>query len=683
LRPFFFVTSWPRVTRLQTPTALLKNRLLVWFGWLLMLAVAAAAYFPGMSGGFLFDDFVNLTALGATGPIDDAQTFLRYVTSGTADPTGRPLALLSFLIDARDWPADPAPFLRTNLLLHLINGTLLFALLRKLGRQLSPDDARNGAAALLGAGLWLLHPLFVSTTLYIVQREAMLPGTFILLGLLAFSHGRSLFGLTQGRGGLVWMVAGLVFGTVLATLSKANGLLLPLLAWVLEATVFQRGTSAAAEPGASRRLARFKVVFLVLPSVALFAYLGRRLVHWNSPLNLRPWTIGERLLTEPRVLLDYLNLLAVPRSVSTGLYNDAYSASQNLWTPATTLPAALLLLGLIGLGFYWRRRLPALSAAVLFFLAGHLLESTVLPLELYFEHRNYVPALLLFWPLSRALVYANYSSAVRWTVAGSLLALFAMTTYQRATIWGQPEQLARLWASRSPDSSRAQATAAISDIGGGHPERAMNRLYPLWQQRPTDLQIALNYINAACVARGISSEEIAQLARALRHADKGSLLVRQWLENAMYAASAGHCRGLTLAAVETWVAAARDNPTINTPRVSAKSMSTLLGLIALENHRPDKALEYFDQALTANPSPDVAAGQTAILASSGYYEQALEHLDTYEKIEKPVKKLIINMPYLHERVLDWQGYWPRELSILRAKLEAEIAAQKLEPGRSP
>ena len=110
-----------------------------------LLLIAGLCYLPGLNGGFLFDDFVNLDALGKRGPIDNAPAFWRYITSGTADPTGRPLALLSFLIDARDWPADPAPFLRTNLLLHLLNGVLLFALLR------NHDNLRSLLVALMAS----------------------------------------------------------------------------------------------------------------------------------------------------------------------------------------------------------------------------------------------------------------------------------------------------------------------------------------------------------------------------------------------------------------------------------------------------------------------------------------------------------------------------------------------------
>src|SRR5574337_1129035 len=204
--------------------------------FLLLLAVAWIACSPGLHGSFLFDDFGNLPVLGATGPIDTWPTFWRYITSGTADPTGRPLTLLTFLIDAHNWPADPYPFKLTNLILHLLNGALLAVLLRRLGRQAfkGADKRRIDLAAVIGAGFWLLHPLFVSTTLYIVQREAMLPATFTLLGLLAWLHGRA--ALARGRTwrGLTWIAVGLGGCTVLGVLSKANGILLPALALLVE-----------------------------------------------------------------------------------------------------------------------------------------------------------------------------------------------------------------------------------------------------------------------------------------------------------------------------------------------------------------------------------------------------------------------------------------------------------------
>jgi hypothetical protein len=640
-------------------------------GLLALLAMAYLAYQPGLSGGFLFDDFVNLDVIGATGPVDNWPTFFRYVTSGTADPTGRPLALLSFLVDARDWPADPGPFLRSNLILHMLNGALLFALLRALAFWLDPQDRRADAAALLGAGLWLLHPLFVSTTLYIVQREAMLPATFVLLGLLCYVRGRGLVARGNHRAGAAWMLLGIVGGTCLALLCKGNGVLLPLLAWVLEATILQHAPATTRSEAPWSR--RFRGLLLALPSLGVLLYVCSFLPSWNAWLPHRDWTVGQRMLTEPRVLVDYLNLLVVPRSISTGLYNDGYPVSTGLLQPLATLPCLLLVLLLSAAAWHFRRRHPALSAGLLFYFSGHLLESSAIPLELYFEHRNYLPAMLLFWPLARGICALPVGVRWRGAIGVAALLLFAVTTFQRATLWGQPRQLAELWARQNPASSRAQATVAMMDTSGGRPDLALTRLQPLWLERPNDLQIAFNYVNAACAYRGISTQETRALAHALQHADTGVRLITGWLGKAIDVAALHECPGLSLDVAEYWLAAAMRNPRLNDPRDRGEEVEPLLAQLAIRRQQPAAALRHFDLALIAFTTPDVAARQASELARNGYYRQALAHLDTYERLKSGIRPLGPGMRHLHAMVLREQGYWPHEMAVLRAKLRGEIA----------
>lgn len=644
-------------------------------GLALLLLATWVAYFPGLSGGFLFDDFVNLDALNSPGPVDNWPAFWRYLTSGIADPTGRPLSLLSFLVDAREWPADPAPFLRTNVLLHLLDGVLLFFLLRRLGRHLDGAGNRTDAAALLGAGLWLLHPLFVSTTLYIVQREAMLPATFTLLGLLAYVHGRGLMA-TAPRAGMAWSALGLGAFTVLALLSKANGILLPLLAWTLEATVLRHGRAGPVAP-----LPRWLwVSLLLLPSLVVLAYLASFLPELHDPLQHRPWTIAQRLLTQPRVLVDYLLLLAVPRVLSTGLYNDGYQAAAGLLSPPGTLPALLLVLALLLAGLGLRRRAPAVAAALLFFFAGHALESTTIPLELYFEHRNYLPAMLLFWPLARGVVAWRTRIAWRATVALGLLALCGAITWQRAGLWGDPDRMALLWAAQNPQSPRAQATAAMIE-SRTRPDLALQRLGPLWRRHPHDLQFALNYANAACALGALPPADVAGIAGALRHADHGDQLLHRWLSRALQVAESGQCAGVDDAAIERWLEAARDNPRFMQVAGRRQDLASIAGQLALLRGQPERALHAFDEALAAEPTPDAAAMQTALLATRGHYREALSHLDTYARLSArsspPPGR---GMPRVHEWVLARQGYWAYELGLLRRKLHAEIAAQEAANG---
>ncbi|MCI4567736.1 tetratricopeptide repeat protein [Lysobacter sp. CFH 32150] len=647
-----------------------------WLGLIALLLATWLAYLPGLAGDFLFDDFVNLPAIGATGPVDDWATFWRYLTSGSADPTGRPLALLSFLLDARTWPAGPAPFLRTNLCLHLLNGALLFALLRLLGRRLDSDAKRNDAAALLGSGLWLLHPLFVSTTLYVIQREAMLPATFTLLGLLGYVHGRDAYDRGRQRAGLAWMLASISIGTVLALLSKANGVLLPLLAWTLETTVLRHNVARQdVDSMPKRSLHWLRLGLLVLPSVLIAGYVASHLTDPGAVMEQRTWTIGQRLLTEPRVLTEYLQLLVVPRALSTGLYNEDYIASIGLLAPPSTLACLVLIGALIGVGFALRQRMPALSVALLFYFAGHLLESSAIPLELYYEHRNYLPALLLFWPLARALCAWRAPVVARTTIAIALLALLATTTHQRAQLWGKPDQQAALWAYDHPESSRAQATAAAWETRGGRPDLAMSRLAPLWRQRPHDLQLALNYANTACALRGLSPLESAAVAQALQQSSsEGEQLVYRWLDRALGVASDRSCPGLDFATVEQWLRAAQNNPRLSGQPGRQQELHGVAGRLALQRGQPGDALSEFDRALAAYTTPGAAAQQAAILATHGHYALALAHLDTYERLMPHAPHATgWNMPRLHEWVLDRQGYWPRELALLRKKLRAEMA----------
>ncbi len=416
-------------------------------GLVMILILTWLAYRPGLHGPFLFDDYANLPALGANGPVTDWSTFVRYVTSGNADPTGRPVALLTFLADARDWPADPYPFKRTNVLLHLCNGALLFMLLCRLGIVLTHSYAvptsRARLAALLATSAWLLHPFFVSTTLYIVQREAMLPATFILLGLLGWLSGRDRIANGLSRSGFALACISLVACTFLGALSKANGILLPALVLVLEFGIVGR-LQPIMLPNAVRtyRIVLSACTCISIAIAVALLYLGASgLIHGIGAQ--RPWSLGERLLTEPRVLWDYLGQLWLPHPYTAGVFNDQFDASTSLLHPWTTLPSLVSLIGLIVVALLLRKSSPAISTAVVFFFVGQTIESTTIPLELYFEHRNYVPALLMFWPFSLWLcgvttpsTFVSLSRAGRLLLGTVVLIGLTWMTYSNATLWG-------------------------------------------------------------------------------------------------------------------------------------------------------------------------------------------------------------------------------------------------------
>jgi len=672
---------------------------------LTIIATAVWAYWPGLHGGFLFDDFANLPVLGAQGPVTHWATFWQYITSGQADPTGRPLSLLSFLIDAHDWPASPFPFKRTNLVIHLLNGSLLAVLLASLGQSHQPHDKRHRWRAILAGGLaatlWTLHPLMVSTTLYVVQREAMLAATMMLVGLLLWLGGRRAMLAGHIRTGWLWMIAGLWGGTLAAFLCKANGLLLPALALTLDATAvagFEPSQPKGGEPARTRtesaqarralRLlagppALFLVVFLLHAG-----YMG--IAHGISAN--RPWTLGERLLTEPRVLVDYLRLLWLPRPFTSGLFNDQFQASTSLWHPVSTLPAILAIAALIITAAIGRRRWPIFAASILFYFVGQSMESSTIALELYFEHRNYLPAMLMFWPLAWWILSATRRTspvtgttqaprrldqrpAFRVAVGIVIITTLAIMTRDRAELWGNNQEQALLWARLNPASPRAQAYAAMTEMSAGRPDAAIQRLTPVLKRHPKEVQIALNLLSAHCEQGHIPPDTLQAAELALRESlDAGGLLA-SWFGRVIAQSPHPICPELASPTISALLDAAAANPRLAAEPGRMQDILSLKGQLALQDHRYAAALDYFDQALARQVRATTAFQQAALLGTAGQPELGLQHLTYYESIKDKEPPPGSGMRAVHAWVLREQGYWPRELVRLRHTLSVDAQAK--------
>lgn len=644
---------------------------------LVALVLTVAVYWVGLRGPFLFDDFANLPLLGEFGRLDTTDRILRYLTAGTADALGRPIALLTFLFDAIDWPAEPLAFKRSNLAVHLINGVLLYGLLGRLGELSSEgrQPARLGAA--LAAAAWLLHPFLVSTTLYVVQREAMLTATFVFLGLIGFVAGRVRVSRGETRSGLLLMAAGVIGGTALAMLCKANGALLPLLAFVLEKTVL----SALAPPSSESLARRVRVMLwllVYLPSLALIAGLLVSIPGYaETAETYRSWTLTERVLTQPRMLMRYLQMLFLPRVYSPGLLNDDIEISNGLLSPASTLPAMLMVVALIAAAVCVRRRWPRLAAAILFFFAGHVLESTVVPLEMYFEHRNYLPAALLFWPLAMFAAQPVERTFVRLSIAAIVLAGLATMTKLHADLWSDGRRQAMVWASTMPNSPRAQANAAQFEIQAGRSDLAERRLRAALERRPAEPQLAFNLIGARCALGTLDDADIELAARSIRSADRPGELLNRWIDD--YFEGGRACARLSSLQLSRLIDAAQSNPRLSSNDTQRQTLMSLEGRMALASGNGEAAREAFDRALDVRPQPAAALRQSALLAGHGFACDALKHLDRFDSLKAKVAPPPWGMPMLHERLLRWQNYWPHEFAELRNTIVGDIRAANGDP----
>lgn len=436
------------------------RRFLPFFCLIVALAATFLVYQRGLSGPFLFDDGPNIIRNAKLAIHDfNPATLKQAAFSGHSGPLLRPLSMMSFAANYYATGLDPYYFKLTNLAVHLLNGVGIFLLTSLLlnfyRKRFEPGLSAAHAQwiSLAVAAAWLLHPFNLTSVLYIVQRMTSLSAFFSIWGLVIFLWGRTR--LYQGKSGVLLVLASLLLFTPLAVLSKENGVLLPLLMLVAEVTLFG---FAAEQPAARRFLIAFYALTVAIPAAIALGYLPMHSEWLLAGYKTRDFTLTERLMTEARVVWFYIWQILLPSTSQMGLYHDDIAISRGWFQPVSTVPAIAGVLALLVLAFIARKKAPLVAFGVLFFLAGHLLESTIWPLEIAHEHRNYLPMygilLVLFFYVLYPLKYVNYLR-LRQTFALLLIALFAFNTFARAGKWANQQDLFQAEVDHHPDSALA------------------------------------------------------------------------------------------------------------------------------------------------------------------------------------------------------------------------------------
>ena len=589
-------------------------------GFALALLLAWVCYRPALGGTFQLDDVANLDGLAA---VSDVDSTLNFISSGIAGPTGRPIALLSFALQADSWPQDAAAFLRVNVLIHLLNATLLAFCLLRVAAGMRTGAAQATKIAALSAAAWALMPLLASASLLVVQRMSTLSATFVLLGLIGYLSARARID-DRPRQALIGMSASLVIGTILAMLCKESGALLPVFALVLEGTVLAR----------PRRLnllrwRAWQLVFLGAPLLLILLHLASWWPYPESLVQRRGFDATERLLTEAGILWTYLFKAVLGLPGRLGIYQDAPGVVRSVLQPLA-LVAVLAWLALLAAAIRWRRRYPLAALAVLWYLAGHLIESTVLPLELYFEHRNYLPVMGPVFALSCLIVRMQMAPArIAASLAFATVVLVnAGCLYVFASYSGSPSTAARYWALRYPDSVRAVTRMASFQLSEEGPVRALQTIDSFVLRQPQHAYLRIQELNILCRYRpDLDREAVLQQLRDELPSVEFTLTAGGMLSQLFSTAAATNCADVQPGTVADLAIILRDNPRYAGDPHYNQFHEKLLAGIARYQGDLASAIEHLRAAIAFEPSSELNMMMVTALASSGNFDGAREFID--------------------------------------------------------
>jgi tetratricopeptide (TPR) repeat protein len=436
----------------------------------LLSIIIFLSYSNTFDSAWQFDDHPNIV-LNPYLHISDLKPATLYDTFFASRKDGfyqqtrlyRPLACLSLALNWYVGQADVTGYHVVNLLIHLVTGYVLFLTVLYLLNSPKLRGKYDGSryfVALMTATLWAVNPIQTQAVTYIVQRMASMAAMFYILGIYFYVKAR--LQPASWKTYAFFVACFLSYGCALAT--KENTATLPLAIILLEVIFFQDLSSART---------RRRIIWAAVISGLGIVLLGILFFLQGDPLGFlkhygeRSFTPWQRLMTQPRILIFYLTLIFYPVPTRLSIEHDVM-VSSSLIDPWTTLASIVLIFLLIGAGISQIRKRPIVGFAILFFFLTHLIESSIVGLELIFEHRNYLPSLFVFFPVAVAikwlLDYYRVRKRSMYVIMVSFFSLiimgFGMGTYVRNIAWFSEKTLWEDAMPKAPNSKRPHHNVA-------------------------------------------------------------------------------------------------------------------------------------------------------------------------------------------------------------------------------
>ena len=445
-----------------------------------------------------------------------------------------------------------------------------------------------------------MNPIQIQAVTYIVQRMTSMAAMFYIIGIYFYLRGRQSNHTKHQR---------ILLGTccisfVCALMSKENAAMMPASLLLIE-VIFYRDLATLMRMRKHVLLLTVTGVLVILLSIAIFK-MGFFDFLFKG-FATRPFTLWQRLLTEPRIVLFYISQIFYPLPARLSITHDI-TVSTSLMSPWTTLPSILAILVLIGIGIWLVKKRPVLAFSILFFFLNHVIESTILPLELIFEHRNYLPSMFIFLPMASGLIYLLnlYRSKNRLMVA-VIAAFVTLTitglgcfTYIRNRDWRTQASLWQDAMRKAPQDARPVVNLAIQLAWGANATPLQYDVALALFQKALSLNI-VNSAHSFLVTEtynniGIIYYHRGDYQKAVKTYQKGLEIDPHFYKMRYDLIS-------SLIMMGKWEEGSKEADWLITNKKNhlGPDYYKLKGFILLWQHQPEEALFYFRKALKMEP----------------------------------------------------------------------------------
>ena len=410
--------------------------------WWLIPLIAIVVYLPAFNADFTLDDVPIIEEnayIKSISKIPDIWTSHYWAGKVDANDNGlyRPLTLTSYNLQYAITGGNPTPFHILNILLH----ALVCFVLYKLMNLLFGDYRLSIAAGLLYA----VHPIHSEAVAGIVGRAEILAALFIMTSMISYHHWRM-------KGDMKWLAL-LIVSTFAAITSKEHGFLIPAILAVQE--VYYFFTEKKFSVGDKGKWIAFGSVTIL--AIALWAF---RSTITGPSVPHEQWLgveASSRMATSIRIMGDYFFLHVWPLHLAADYWTDEVPIV-GFGNPQVIF-SAILVIGLLGLAYALRRKIPVATWGILFFFLTFLPVSNFLFAAgfLKAERILYIPSIGLLVAMAAFFIKLITSDKGRLPgliLLGCLLLFYAGRTWVRAEDWKNNFTLAEATLKLSPNSPR-------------------------------------------------------------------------------------------------------------------------------------------------------------------------------------------------------------------------------------
>jgi len=440
---------------------------------LLFCAITAIIYSNTLNSPFLFDDQVFIVRDPAIRMAE-----ISWNTLKTAALEGRPghryLPNISFAVNYYFGQYHATGYHLANFAIHILCAFFLFLFIRETlirtpaGRAALPAHAPPWIVACLAAVLWLVHPVNTGAVTYICQRMTSLAALFFILSLWLYVRARWDWQIRRFSFQSSLMFAGSAIAGICAFATKENTGTLPIIILLYEWFFFQ---------DFKLTLTR-RHVFWIIGAAFIFGAISLHFLGADpfarilNSYTSREFTLSQRVMTEWRVIIYYINLLLWSSPSRLHLDHD-YPLSLGLFDPFTTFLSLAALMGMTLTAIYLARRNRLISYCILWFLINLMIESSVIGIEIIYEHRTYLPFMMICCLMVIFIFRTASKPIVPITVILIMVLTFSAWTFQRNKIWHDPVTFWEDCVKKSPKDYRPHLILGATYADAGMPEKAI------------------------------------------------------------------------------------------------------------------------------------------------------------------------------------------------------------------